>query len=226
MLAIETTAFSGSVALLEAGEVVFAAVLPGEQRSAQALAPAVENAMREVGWAMSSLRIIAVAQGPGSFTGLRVGITTAKMLAYALNADILGIDTLHVLAEQAKPPEKLNASIHAIFDAQRQELFAACYTRGQGMLVQQGETRIVPQAVWLRELSAGDWVIGPPLAKLSAKLPADVLIASESDWQPRASTVGLIAQREYLAGRRDDLIHLAPRYLRSSAAEEKRAIGT
>ena len=52
MLAIETTAFSGSVALLEAGEVVFAAVLPGEQRSAQALAPAVENAMREVGWAM------------------------------------------------------------------------------------------------------------------------------------------------------------------------------
>ena len=74
MLAIETTAFSGSVALLEAGEVVFAAVLPGEQRSAQALAPAVENAMREVGWAMSSLRIIAVAQGPGSFTGLRVGI--------------------------------------------------------------------------------------------------------------------------------------------------------
>ena len=81
ILALETTAITGSVALLEHEQLVHEIVLRDDQRSAQSLAPAIEAALQAVAWPLASIQLMAIAIGPGSFTGLRVGITTAKMFS-------------------------------------------------------------------------------------------------------------------------------------------------
>jgi tRNA threonylcarbamoyladenosine biosynthesis protein TsaB len=220
ILALETTSFSGSLALLEAGQLLYETRLPVAQSSAQSLASEIELALRAINWPVATLQLIAVTVGPGSFTGLRVGITTAKTLAYALSAEILGVDTLDVLAQQV---EVSASRIHCVLDAQRNELFAATYVANAASRQPLKTTHIVSLANFLEQLQPGDIVCGPVLSKINQHLPTDVIVAPEKDWQPRAATIGVLAWQKYLAGERGNMWKLLPEYHRPSYAEEKRA---
>ena len=83
LLALETSGMSGSVATLASGGKPQVVRLPATERSARGLAPAVREAVRLAGWKPTEVGVVAVTVGPGSFTGLRIGVTTAKTLAYA-----------------------------------------------------------------------------------------------------------------------------------------------
>ena len=166
-------------------------------------------------------QLVAVAVGPGSFTGLRIGVTTAKTLAYAVGANILGVNTLVALAAQAPPS---TGSLWTILDAQRRELFAAQFDadpRGAGIV--NCDTAIVSQDAWLAGLKPGDRVIGPPLRRLAQRLPDGIVVVPDTFWQPTAAAVGQVAWQAYQAGHCDDVWKLAPNYYRPSYAEEKRA---
>jgi tRNA threonylcarbamoyladenosine biosynthesis protein TsaB len=223
ILAIETSGRLGSVAALldttQGVELLSEVSLTGTQRTAQALAPTLQKMLEKVGWLPASIGLLAVAIGPGSFTGLRIGVTTAKTLAYSLSTEIIGVNTLEALAAQAPPS---GAPLWTILDAQRQELFAARFVSvDDGSMTAVRDTAIVSQEHWLTELQPGDRVIGPALSRLAARLPPGVESLAEDSWQPMASSVGKIAWREYQSGRRDDLWQLSPNYYRASAAEEK-----
>jgi hypothetical protein len=82
--------------------------------------------------------------------------------------------------------------------------------------------RIIDNEQFLAALAPGDIVTGSGLKRLASQLPPQVVVVEESLWTPRAATVGRLAWRDYRLGRRDDYWMLAPRYLRQSAAEEKR----
>jgi tRNA threonylcarbamoyladenosine biosynthesis protein TsaB len=222
ILAIETTAFSGSLALLTDDRIVGEMRLPEKLRSAQSLAPAIESLLSDHAWPVDSLQLIAVVQGPGSFTGLRIGVTTAKTLAYAVGCDVIGIDTLEILAAQASPTA---GQIHAILDAQRSQLFAAAFTWPAGVPfpLRQSATSVTDLPAWLLALRPQDAVIGPLVGKLSAQLSGLIAPVDMIESEPRATAAGRLAFRDYQAGRRDSLWTLAPHYHRSSAAEEKRA---
>ncbi|HUE69420.1 MAG TPA: tRNA (adenosine(37)-N6)-threonylcarbamoyltransferase complex dimerization subunit type 1 TsaB [Pirellulaceae bacterium] len=134
-LAIETSSKSGTVALLQGDDVAHQRQLDPLVGSARTLAPAIEQLLTDQQLRPDQLNLIAVSTGPGSFTGLRVGITTAKTLAYALGCDILGVDTLDAIAAQV-PGDVAGAvagdgarELHAVIDAQRRELFLAWYER-------------------------------------------------------------------------------------------------
>lgn len=231
-LALETTALTGSLALLEEDRVIAERALPDGQRSAQSLAPTIESLLTEQRWTMKSVQLVAVAQGPGSFTGLRVGVTTTKTLAYAIGAEVLGVDTLEVLAAavgQASSPAIDHVRqagtpgprrIHAVLDAQRNQLFAAAFSWSSDDIfpVRESPTEIVDLAPFVATLQPGDVVVGPVVAKLASSLPENIVPIIQ---EPRASAVGRLAYRDYAAGRRDDLWKLAPLYYRLSAAEEK-----
>ncbi len=194
-------------------------VLTRDERTAQALAPALRDMLSEVGWGPSSIGLIAVAVGPGSFTGLRIGVTTAKSLAYALGASVVGVNSHVALAVQAPPSSK---PLWTIIDAQRQELFVAKFDdHTSDELLVDCDTSILPQEIWLAGLRPGDVVIGPALRRLAPRLPTGVIAVPEDLWQPAASSVGRVAWQAYQAGRRDDLWRLAPNYGRPSYAEEK-----
>jgi tRNA threonylcarbamoyladenosine biosynthesis protein TsaB len=225
IIAIETSGRLGAVAALEGagGEsrLIRQTMLASGERTAQALAPALRRLLADVGWSPRTVELVAVAVGPGSFTGLRIGVTTAKALAYAVGAKIIGVNTLAALAAQAPPSA---APLWAILDAQRQELFVAkfdAHLRDSGVV--DCHTAIVPQDAWLAGLKPGDHVTGPPLRRLAQWLPDGIIQVQEAFRQPTGATVGNVAWRAYQAGRRDDLWKLAPNYYRPSYAEEKAA---
>lgn len=222
ILAIETTTFTGSLALCEDDRLIGQSRLPNDSRSAQSLAPAIHALLSDHAWAVESLQLIAVVQGPGSFTGLRVGVTTAKTLAYASGAEVIGVDTLEVLAAQAGPTL---GCIYPIVDAQRAQLFTACFDwpDGQPFPRRRTPTGINDLSAWLTALQPQDVAIGPIASKLAPQLQAIVPPANIIDCEPQATTAAKLAWRDHQAGRRDSLWTLLPHYHRASAAEEKRA---
>jgi tRNA threonylcarbamoyladenosine biosynthesis protein TsaB len=224
ILAVETSGRSGSIALLEschegvqtAGQVM----LPPTQRTARALAPSSQHLLEKVDWLPKSIDLVAVAAGPGSFTGLRIGMTMAKTWAYAVGAKILGVNTLEVLA---CPVPRTTGPLHTVLDAQREELFAAKFqpaVSGSWDMVK--PTQIIAISAWMASLSPGDTVTGPGLAHLADALPKGVEIAGQHLWQPVAKNVGEIAWKRFCRGEEDDLWQLVPDYYRLSAAEERK----
>jgi tRNA threonylcarbamoyladenosine biosynthesis protein TsaB len=196
-------------------------VLGGDQRTAQALAPKMRELLADVAWSAQSVELVAVTVGPGSFTGLRIGVTMAKTFAYSVAAEIIGVDTLAILASQVPASP---APLWVAMDAQRQELFVAKFAlRDDGRYQSSDETRIVPVETWLAELKPGERVTGPAMSRLVARLPAGVTPTLEEYWQPTAAAVGRLGWQRYRDGQRDDVWTLAPRYFRPSAAEEKAA---
>jgi tRNA threonylcarbamoyladenosine biosynthesis protein TsaB len=240
ILALETTEAIGSVAAAVGDKLLSQQQLDPEQRSAQSLAPAVRRLLEQVGWQPGEVQLVAVSAGPGSFTGLRVGVTTAKVLAYAAGAEILGIDTLEAIAAAA--PQGIDR-LHAVVDAQRGDVAVREFHGDpEGWLRPTGAARLVPLAAWLATLPAGAVVSGPGLAKLGEKGDRYHLCEAPSGpfrqmvpvpffphvaldpilWAPTAANVARLAWRDYTAGRRDDPFRLVPHYSRRPAAEEKR----
>jgi tRNA threonylcarbamoyladenosine biosynthesis protein TsaB len=102
ILAIETTDKTGSVAAMADDNLLADLMLDRTQRSAQSLAPAISRLLKQVGWLPSDVQLVGVSIGPGSFTGLRVGVTAAKVFAYAVGAEVLGVNTLEAVAANAQ----------------------------------------------------------------------------------------------------------------------------
>ena len=132
--------------------------------SAKTLAPAIQKLLAQDGLAPKDLHAIAVVQGPGSFTGLRVGIATAKVMAYALQIPIVAIDTLEVIAQQVSDsrtasdsrsePGSQSLDLFAVADAFRGQSFWAKYRIGAGECVETTRTRIDDNTWLAQELSA------------------------------------------------------------------------
>lgn len=218
ILALETSTMDGSVAALEGEHLLGQLALEPGKRTAQSFAPAIEQQLRRVGWCPQDVQLVAVTQGPGSFTGLRIGVTAAKTLAYAVGAQVIGVNTLKVIAWQAPTGGQ---PVCAVLDAQRQQVFAAAFQRQGEHFVELGEPDIRDVSEWLAGLSADAAVTGPVLARLRDRLPAGVTMVDPAYWTPQAATVGLVGYLEHQAGKRHDLWTLNPVYFRSSAAEEK-----
>ncbi len=220
ILAIETTERIGGVAAMVDSELLCQRDLDPVQRSAQSLAPAVKALWAEVGWQPSDVDLLAVTVGPGSFTGLRIGVTTAKTLAFCCGAEILGIDTLETIAAAAPSDvERLEVAI----DAQRNEVVMQTFHRGddEWFVPDLEPARLIDIDDWLENLQPDTVISGPILKKLVDRLPKGVTALPPELCRPTAANVARLAARHYAAGRRDDVWKLVPVYSRKSAAEEK-----
>jgi tRNA threonylcarbamoyladenosine biosynthesis protein TsaB len=221
ILAIETSGTTGSLALLEGPELVQRADLDPALRSARALSPGIRDLLAQVDWRPADVELVAVAIGPGSFTGLRLGVMTGKAFAYAVGAGVVGVDTLSTIAAQA-PAEAHH--IAAVIDAQRGDVYCAKFARDEEGAPLKRITPIEIAAAdrWLAELAAGTVLTGPALVKLPPQNKAHCTIAPREAWFADAATVGRLAAARAAVGEVDDVWQLAPLYLRRSAAEEKR----
>jgi tRNA threonylcarbamoyladenosine biosynthesis protein TsaB len=225
VLALETSGRTGSIALLEtvggASTILAAHELPPGERTARTLLPAVHDALVGVGWKPSDVELIAVTTGPGSFTGLRLGVVAAKTLAYALGAKLVGV---HTLAAMAAGYRCDGGRLWTVLDAQRKELFVASFDPRQPVADQADPaTEILAIDEWLTRLAPGDAVAGPPVAKLREQLPAGVLVVEVDGPAPAAADVGRLAAVLAERGAVVDPLALVPQYYRQSAAEEKRS---
>ena len=129
ILILETSTTQCSVALAADGQ----AVAWKEERApegyihAERLMPFIDALLQEAGWSRHDLDAVAVSGGPGSFTGLRIGVSTAKGLCHALNVPLIALDTLALLAEQGKRLDPTPQPRVGMIDARRMEVYAATY---------------------------------------------------------------------------------------------------
>lgn len=126
ILMIETSTECCSVALFEGRQLLSARINETPRQHASQLAPYVQEVLAESGLAATGLDAVAVSEGPGSYTGLRVGVSTAKGLCFGAGIPLIGIDTLQILALQgAQEADR----IVAMLDARRMEVYAAPFDR-------------------------------------------------------------------------------------------------
>lgn len=223
ILAIETSGRIGSVALIEVeGDATIVAAerrTPEGERTARSLLPTIQELLREQQWRPADVNLVCVTTGPGSFTGLRIGVVTAKTFAYATSARLVGVHTLAAIAAGVKT--RGAAGLWTVLDAQRQELFVACFD-GRDLVDQTvPPTEILSIPAWIERLTPGDVVSGPPLAKWREQLPDGIVVAEQSCWEPSAAIVGSLGAEILKRDGGVNPLELVPHYYRKSAAEEK-----
>ena len=215
VLGIETSRQPGSVALCRDNDCL--AEIPLDRdglRHAQALPPVVAALLEDHSLAADDIDLIAISRGPGSFTGLRVGIAFAKTLAWATRCPLVGVDTFAAIATHA--PATAN-SLWVAADAQRKELFVRPYHRQpDGQWTPDEDHSIVNTADWCRDRAPGETVVAATNGLLDDYLANHVACESTAD---SIAQLGRLAAQ---AGQLDNPVTLEPLYLRRSAAEESR----
>lgn len=153
ILAINTTDQILGIALLENEKVIGEYVTNVRQGHAERLMPAIVNLMADVQWTPENVEKIVVAKGPGSYTGVRIGLTTAKSLAWALNIPIIGISSIYALAFQARFSEHL---ISPFFDARRNRVYTGLFQWSDGYLKTIKAEKNINMDEWLNNLTQLD----------------------------------------------------------------------
>lgn len=219
ILAIETASPPGSIALLDGPKIVQSQTLEDPRKTTQHFAVIIDKLLHDANWTPSSIELVAAHTGPGSFTGLRIGTTAAKVFAYAVGAKVAGINTLETLAFQSFPGPSSTLEVEAVIDAQRSQLFAARFRWTNGELENIKPTTIIDAETWLAEDTSDAELTGPGLKRIADKLPSESTVASLL--LPQATSLGQLAFKKAQQGQSTDAMQLAPTYFRKSAAEEK-----
>lgn len=219
LLAADTASRSCGVAVVE-GDALLAEIndVSGQTHSRHLMALVDQALAMSVG-GLNRIDGFAVTQGPGSFTGLRIGISTLKGLAEATGKPLVGISSLEALAWQVFPAERL---IVSMLDARRKEVYVARYARRGTTLTPLGsEAALSPEAA-VADIVAPCLLVGDgALAyaeRLHRLLGNRMQLALPFQHIIRASTVAFLARSRMAAGS-DDRATLVPRYLRKSYAD-------
>lgn len=218
ILGIETSVRQGGVALCDSERVLAERSLEeSRQRHAQTLVQCADRLFREQKLSPRDCGLVAVSIGPGSFTGLRVGVVFGKTLAFTTGCQLVGVDTLLCCARRAPADVQ---TIWVIADAQRGDLYVGCYHRDAGGVQAAGPIQIVSAAEWCDERAGEDVVTGPAVGRYRDQLTRCRLLPS-SLRNPTAREVAAVGRERCLEGATDDPFQLVPAYLRKSSAEEK-----
>jgi tRNA threonylcarbamoyladenosine biosynthesis protein TsaB len=222
ILAIDTASRSCSVAVVD-GIALMAEIIDasGETHSRHLMAmvdQAVAMSVKRIG----AIEGYAVTRGPGSFTGLRIGISAAKGLAEAAGRPLVGVSSLEALAWQVA---QTDAIILPMLDARRKEVYAARYSSKNGALKPLAAERALPPENAVAGLTEPCLLVGDGAlayeGRLREALGAHMQLALPFQHIIRASTVGFLA-RERLSDAPDERMNLTPRYLRPSYADQRR----
>lgn len=218
LLIVETSSRIGHVALALGDSLRGVRPLDEARRQARDLAPAMAALLAEQGRRPRDVQAVIVGRGPGSYTGLRVGIMSAKTFAYAAGCAVIAVDTFAAVALQA-PVSATRLDVLA--DAQQDKVYVQSFLRTPTEWQSSSTLAIRSVADWLATRQEDAWATGPGLHKWAGRLPAEVLQLEASLWEPRPASLLQIGLRRYLAGQRDDPWLLEPLYLRPSSAEEQ-----
>jgi tRNA threonylcarbamoyladenosine biosynthesis protein TsaB len=216
LLALDTSTLAGGVALAEGERTVGAYVLDVRATHSERLLAAVDRLLGDAGWAPHDLDGLAVAVGPGSFTGLRIGLATAKGLALALSLPVAAVPTLDAMAA-ALPYASL--PVCPVLDARKGEVYTSLY-RWDGLdMRREWEYLAVAPEVLADRLREPVIVLGPRAVAIPSPLARS---APPQCRVPAAICLAHLGLRRLRAGQTVAAADLAPLYLRSSEAEVRR----
>lgn len=221
-LAIDCATKSIGLALLEEEDVCAEVYLNLGRHHTEILLPALDKLFLLAGRTTEDVDLLACTVGPGSFTGLRIGVSTVKGLALAMARPVVGISTLEALALNAIPCRGL---ICSMLDARKNQVYACLFRMGPDGLPEAATTeKLIDVAKFLHELDQGEISFLGDGAIRYEKLIVETLkdravMCGRSRQRLQASAIGLIGLHRYRNGRVLDTRTFAPSYLRLSQAE-------
>jgi tRNA threonylcarbamoyladenosine biosynthesis protein TsaB len=221
ILALESATLAGGAALLDGERLIAETTLSIALTHSERMMAVVDRLLADCGWEPKQLEGLAVSVGPGSFTGLRVGIATAKGLALALGLPIAPVPTLDALA--ATLPFAA-APVCPLLDARKGEVYCSLYRWKEQAMIREWEYLAIAPAEAAARLTAPVIVLGDGVAACRphlARLGAGVMEAPPARRQPSPGVVGQLGHAMLIAGGGVDAEALAPLYLRPSEAELK-----
>jgi tRNA threonylcarbamoyladenosine biosynthesis protein TsaB len=221
VLGIDTSTLVLSVAVVEDGKLLGEYTTNLKKNHSIRIMPAISMLLDELDSTPADLDGIAVGNGPGSYTGVRIGVTTAKSLAWSLDVPLVGVSSLEALAANALAFEGIRTPM---FDARRGQVYTTLYQKDQ-CLIDQGIYLIDN---WLAKLAQFDQqvlFVGDDVAlhleKIQAKLAGQALFAPAEWGVPRAAYIARKGMDLIKSGISEDVRQFVPQYLQLAEAEAK-----
>lgn len=224
VLALDSSAASCSVAVMRGAKLLAEETQLSEAGGhTRQLMPLVHKVLDQARLGLSEIKLLAVTVGPGTFTGLRVGLATAQGLALAIGQALVGISTLEALATQALPFEGL---ICALLDARRDEVYAACYQASAERLISMGPETVGSLESALPAPGTPCVFIGPGASRYRVRIleqqGPQALLARPEQHVLSASSVARMAVARGATGERYDNLGVDLNYLRPADALPRR----
>ena len=223
ILLLETTTVNWSVALAEDDKIIAIKEdkTPGYSH-AEKLHLFIEAVLTETNKTLLNLDAVAVSKGPGSYTGLRIGVSAAKGLCYALNIPLLSVDTLTSIAHQYKSLDFSDGYIIPILDARRMEVYTSIFRleNGELFLTSPVEAKIVDESSFV-ELKGNKFFVGDGVGKIEEVI-SNKMNASFLQSFPSTKEMASIAFNKYKISDMEDVAYFEPFYLKDFVIKKKK----
>lgn len=218
ILAVETSTRHYSLAVFSNGKIAAKRNLELKKLLSDSMIPAIDSTLKKAGITLAGLDGFAVGLGPGSFTSLRVGLSTVKALCFALNKPVVGIGSLDVLAMNAFKKEA--ADICVICDAKRNLVYAALYTQNGNGVKLQTKYLLCSIDEILKKIKKPTLFVGDGIKLFKEQVTSHMKgiaggaqFLDEKDWYPRAEKLALLAVKRFEQKKFDNADTLIPLYL-------------
>ena len=224
ILGIDTSTMAANVAVLEDDKLICEYTINTKKTHSQKLMPMIENMLKLSDLDIKEIDAIAICVGPGSFTGLRIGMATAKAMAHVNNIPLIGVNSLEILGANM---DLCNRNICSILDAQRNQVYMNKYILKDDKITELEEISIKPIDELLEEISSSneDWVlVGEAVYKYKEKIEeiSNITIPSPANNITKASTLCFVARDKMLSNDQVyNCYNINPMYIRKSQAEEQ-----
>lgn len=222
ILAIETSSLVSSVAVLTEKKLVAELNIETNKHHSENLIVHIQDLLKQAEIEKKDLSAIAVATGPGSFTGLRIGLATAKAIAYTLHIPVIGISTLYGLAWNLYVE---GAFLCPTMDAQKGNVYTSLFEIQNGVMIRHWPDKVESIENILNEMKNNPkiMILGegiPSLFELLQEYDLHTKIALPHLRMPKASSIGYAAMQRFLNKDFESLMEVMPTYIRKSEAEE------
>ena len=224
ILAVDTSANVATAAVISDGKLIAESILNHKKTHSEKIMPMIDSVLKDAEIGINDIDLFAVANGPGSFTGLRIGVSTVKALAHAADKPIVGISTLEAMAYNLFDVDGL---ISPIMDARRSQVYNAVYRFEKGRLCEVTEPRALAIEECLDGFAGEEKVYflgdGVPVHEEIIKntMGERAVIAPVTALLQRASSLAVLAELKFIEGKSDTYQSLMPFYLRKSQAERE-----
>ena len=220
ILSIETSTKTSSIAIHEDGILISSQHIHVEKSHSEYLAPSIKYLVETSGLQMNSIDAVAVSKGPGSYTGLRIGTSTAKGLCYALDAKLIGINTLEAMVYGIKKYQFGDALFCPMIDARRMEVYCLIAKNDLSM-VEPTQAKVIDEASFSDILAENEIVFfGNGAMKCASSLGNSENAIFIEDVDPSAEHVGALAWGAYVQNQFENVAYFEPFYLKDFIAKK------
>lgn len=214
ILCLETATTVCSVALFDSEKLLSFQEYHLEKSHSTLLPSIIETSLASAGLAKRQLDAVAVSEGPGSYTGLRIGVSIAKGLCYALDIPLVAVNTLSSMAAGVNIYNKRKALVCPMIDARRMEVYTAVFDDGN-KVIEEVSPKIIDENAFAELLRKNEvWFFGDGAAKCEAVLSLHPNATFLKDVFPSAKSMGVEAYEKFKSKRFEDVAYFEPFYLK------------